>query len=243
MPVEEERRFIPTAPVVSGVGSDIALECRVEDSQPPPDIVWFQGDTPLVENTVTNNVRFLEGGRWAYIRDIEDFSREYHCEVRNVRLHNSTRSPQTYFVNGTGLVDGMNFVYKEIGDLTAFYKEGVDEDFEFSFVASQGTANRLCFFFFDGSSVFSSLAFGTIPNLPTPPPAVVTLQCRSDATTVVSGGSGTVTVQRELYEGRTHTHTHTLPHAHRHTHTLHTYAHTHTHTLPHTHTHTQRKLR
>ncbi len=195
MPAEEVT-FIPTAPVAVGVGSDIALECRVEDSQPPPDIVWFQGDTPLVENTVTNNVRFLEGGRWAYIRDNEIFPRDYHCEVSNVRLHNSTRSPQTYFVNGTGLVDGMDFVYKQIGDLTAFYEEGMDEDFEFSFVASQGTLNRLCFFFFDDSSASSELAFGMITNLPAPPPAVVTLQCRSDASTVVS--SGTVTVQREL---------------------------------------------
>ncbi len=212
MPAEEVRAFIPTAPPTSGVGSDIVLECMVEDSQPPPDIVWFQDDsvTPLVENTVNNAIRFLEGGRWAYIRDIETFPHDYHCEVRNVRLHNSTRSPKTYFVNGTGLVDGMDFVYKEIGDLTAFYKEGVDENFEFSFVASQGTRNRLCFFFFDDSSAFSSLAFGTITNLPAPP-AVVTLQCRSDPSTVVSGG--TVTVQREL----PHTHTHTL-HTHTHTH-------------------------
>ncbi len=243
MPTEEVRTFIPSALPTSGVGTDTALKCRVGDSQPPPDIVWFQGDTPLVENTVTNGIRFLEGGRWAYIRDIEDFSREYHCEVSNVLLYNTTRSPQTYFVNGTGLVDGTNFVYKEIGDLTAFSKEGVDEDFEFSFVASQGTLSRLCFFFFDDSSVISSLAFGTIPNLPTPPPAVVTLQCRSDASTVVS--SGTVTVQRELYEGRTHTHTlHTHAHSHTHTltHTHSTHTHTPTHTHTHTHTHTQGKL-
>ena len=253
MPAEDVRTFIPTAPatVPGGVGIDIAIECRVGDSQPPPDIVWFQDDTPLVENTVT---KFLEGGRWAYIRDIEDFPREYHCEVSNVLLHNTTKSPQTYFVNGTGLVDGMNFVYKEIGDLTAFSEEGVDEDFEFSFVASQGTLSRLCFFFFDGSAAFSSLAFGTIPNLPTPPPAVVTLQCRSDASTVVSGG--TVTVQRELYEGRTHTHTlhththtptqtpHTLPHTHAHTDTTHTHTHTpppHTHTPTHTLPHIHRE--
>ncbi|XP_064396758.1 hemicentin-1-like isoform X3 [Halichondria panicea] len=194
MPAETVRTFIPTAPDISGTGIDIALECRVEDSQPPPDIVWYQDGTRLVENRVTNAIRFLEGGRWAYIRDIETFPHDYHCEVSNARLHESVRSNQTYFVNSTGLVNGMDFVYKEIGDLTAFSTEGEDEDFEFSYVSAQGTRNRLCFFFFDENSASSSLALGTIPNLP-PPPAVVTLQCRSDAFTVVS--SGTVTVQRK----------------------------------------------
>ena len=195
MPAEEMRTFIPSAPAASGFGIDIALECRVEDSQPPPDIVWFQGDTPLVENTVTNNVRFLEGGRWAYIRDNEMFPRDYHCEVSNVRLHNSTRSPQTYFVNGTGLVDGMDVVYKEIGDLTALYKEGEMENFEFSYVSSQGTLNRACLFNFDDTQIAALGAVGTIPNLPAPP-AEVTLECREGQAIVI--GSGKVTVQREL---------------------------------------------
>ncbi len=195
MPAEEVRTFIPTAPPASGFGTDIALECRVEDSQPPPDIVWFQGDTPLVENTVTNAIRFLEGGRWAYIRDNEDFPIEYHCEVRNVRFHNSTRSPQTYFVNGTGLVVGMDFVYKEIGDLTAFSKEGVDENFEFSFVSSEGTANRFCTFFSDNVQIPDLGAVGKITNLPAPP-ATATLECRDGQFLVI--GSGTVIVQREL---------------------------------------------
>ncbi len=216
MPAEEVSTFIPTAPVASGFGTDIALECRVGDSQPPPDIVWFQGDTPLVENTVTNNVRFLEGGRWAYIRDNEDFPREYHCEVSNVLLHNTTRSPQTYFINGTGIVSGMDFVFKEIGALTAFSKEGEDENFEFSFVSSKGTENRVCDFYSNGAITPDLAAVGTITNLP-PPPAVVTLECRDGQVTVIS--SGTVTVQRESSRHtRTHTHAHTHTHTHTHTH-------------------------
>ncbi len=189
------RTFVPTAPP-SGVGIDIALECRVEDSQPPPDIVWFQDDTPLVENTDTNAIRFLEGGRWAYITDIEMFPRDYHCEVSNARMHESVRSNQTYFVNGTGLVNGMNSVYKEIGDLTAFTKEGEDDNFEFSYVASEGTTNRLCFFYSNDERALALAAVGTIENLPAPP-AVVTLECRSNQVIVVS--SGTVTVQRKLF--------------------------------------------
>ncbi len=209
MPAEEVTTFIPTAPPVplSGmlIGIDIALECRVGDSQPPPNIVWYQGDTLLVENMDTNAIRFLEGGRWAYIRDIETFPRDYHCEVSNALIHNPMRSPQTYFVNGTGLVDDMNFVYKEIGDLTAFSKEGAD-NFEFSYVASNGARNRVCFFYFNGVVTAAAAGLGMITNLPAPP-AVVTLQCRSDQVTIIS--SGTLTVQRELF---THTHTHARTH-------------------------------
>ena len=228
MPAETVRTFIPISLPTSGIGTNIALECMVGDSQPPPDIVWYQGDIPLVENTVTNDVRFLEGGRWVYITDIEDFSREYHCEVSNALIHGSETSPQTYFVNGTGLVDEVNFVYKEIGDLTAFSKEGQDDNFEFSYVASSGTRNRLCFFYSNDGQTPALRAVGTIENLPAPP-AVVTLQCRSNQVTVVS--SGTVTVQRK----DTHTHT-THPHTPcTHTHT-HTHPHIHTHTLTHTYT-------
>ena len=207
MPAEEVRTFVPTALPTAGFGIDIALECRVGDSQPPPDIVWFQNGTPLVENTVTNAIRFLEGGRWAYIRDIETFPRDYHCEVSNARMHESVRSPQTYFVNGTGLVDGMNFVYKEIGDLTAFSTEGENENFEFSYVASRGTLNRVCAFSNNGgSNAISNAAVGRIPNLPAHP-AVVTLECRAGQVIIIS--SGTVTVQRELSHAHTHTPTHT----------------------------------
>ncbi len=176
--------------------------------------MWFQGDTLLVENTVTNAIRFLEGGRWAYIRDIETFPRDYHCQVSNALIHGSETSPQTYFVNGTGLVDGMNFVYKEIGDLTAFSKEREDDNFEFSYVASEETANRLCFFYSNDERVPGLGAVGTITNLPAPP-AVVNLECRSNQVNIVS--SGTVTVQRK--DTHTHTHPHTHPHTHTHTHT------------------------
>ncbi len=223
-PAEEVRTFIPTALPTAGFGTDIALECRVGDSQPPPDIVWYQDDsvTPLVENTDTNDIRFLEGGRWAYIGDIETFSRNYHCGVSNARMHELVRSPETYFVNGTGLVNGTDFVYKEIGDLTAFSTEGESENFEFSYVASRGTQNRVCAFYFNyDSSTDSNGAVGIITNLP-PPPAVVTLECREGQFTVIS--SGTVTVQREL--SHTHTHTHTrdkLTHTHIHTPTTHTH--------------------
>ncbi len=224
MPTEVERTFVPTAIPTAGFGIDIALECRVGDSQPPPDIVWFQDGTPLIENLENNLIRFLEGGRWAYIRDIETFPRDYHCEVSNVRMHESVRSPETYFVNGTGLVNGMDFVYKEIGDLTAFSAEREDEDFEFSYVASQGTLNRVCAFSNSvGTNTDSNQAVGTVTNLP-PPPAVVTLECREGQATIIS--SGAVTVQREL------------SHPHPHPHPPHTYAHAHTHTHTYTHMHT-----
>ena len=180
MPTEVERTFIPTSLPTAGFGIDIALECRLGDSQPLPDIVWFQDNsaTPLDESLTGTIVRFLEGGRWAYITDIETFSRDYRCGVRNARMHELVRSPQTYFVNGTGLVNGMDFVYKEIGDLTAFSAEGENEDFEFSYVSSQGTLNRVCTFTNSGgSNAVSNGGVGIITNLP-PPPVVVTLECR-----------------------------------------------------------------
>ncbi len=134
MPTEVERTFIPTSLPTAGFGIDIALECRLGDSQPLPDIVWFQDNsaTPLDESLTGTIVRFLEGGRWAYITDIETFSRDYRCGVRNARMHELVRSPQTYFVNGTGLVNGMDFVYKEIGDLTAYRCELLSDSEEFA---------------------------------------------------------------------------------------------------------------
>ncbi len=195
------------------------------------DIVWFQDGTPLVENLETNLIRFLEGGRWAYIRDIETFPRDYHCEVSNARMHESVRSPQTYFVNGTGLVTEVNFVYKETGDLTAFSKEGENENFEFSYVSSQGTLNRVCAFSNNGgSSAVSNAAVGTITNLPAPP-AEVTLECRDGQIDVISIYS---LVEQSQCNVRTptppHTHTHTHPHTHTHKRIptpTHTYIYTH----------------
>ncbi len=128
----------------------------------------------------------------------------------------------------------MDFVYKEIGDLTAFSAEGEDEDFEFSYVASQGTLIRFCAFSNSvGTNTDSNQAVGTVTNLP-PPPAVVTLQCREGQVTVIS--SGTVTVQREL--------SHPHPHPHPpHTPTPTTHIHTRTHAHTHIHTHAHRESR
>ena len=42
MPTEEVRTFVPTALPTAGFGIDIALECRVGDSQPPQTLCGFK---------------------------------------------------------------------------------------------------------------------------------------------------------------------------------------------------------
>ena len=151
-------------------------------------IQWFEvsdSDTALVEDRNANNLRFLEGGRFLYVRDVSTFPRTYYCAVSNARLHSQEVSPTRYILNGTGLLSGMDdrHVYKEIGDRTAF----VGDEFEFSYVATVGRNNQECNFEIDGAEQIALGAVGTDQVL-TFLPGEVFLACIDSGFTVGNVG-------------------------------------------------------
>ena len=140
--IEEE------VPVSVAIDSDVALECDVLDSNPPPQIRWLRDGSPIAEVTVNNNIRFLDGGRFLYLRTIEvaDLTPTYRCEVINVFLDRTVMAPTIYRLMDN-LTQGVLVDYKEIGNLTAFVG---NTSFEFAYVggiygndARNGTFNLL----------------------------------------------------------------------------------------------------
>ena len=123
-----------------GLGSDVALECDVLPSSPPPVIEWLEGDvngenfSPVTETPDTNLIRFLEGGRYLFYSFPEvDESRlksTYRCQVTNALLDRTRLAPTTYRLMAN-LPEGVQIDYKTIGNLTGFVG---DTDFEFSYV-------------------------------------------------------------------------------------------------------------
>ena len=123
-----------------GLGSDVALECDVLPSSPPPVIQWLEGDvngenfSPVTDTPDTNLIHFLEGGRYLfYSFPLVDESRlmsTYRCRVTNALLDRTRLAPTTYRLV-SNLPEGAEIDYKTIGDLTGFVG---DTDFEFSYV-------------------------------------------------------------------------------------------------------------
>ena len=48
----------------------VALECQVAESNPPPNIRWLRNGNPLTENRLDNQLRFLDNGRYLLIRQL-----------------------------------------------------------------------------------------------------------------------------------------------------------------------------
>ena len=140
--VEEE------VPVSVALNSDVALECDVLDCNPPPQIRWLQDGHPIDEVTVNNEVRFLDGGRFLYMRLLTpaDLMPTYRCEVTNVFLDRSVVAPTVYRLVDN-LTQGVLMDYKQIGNLIAFVG---NMSFEFVYVGGiygiggrNGTINNL----------------------------------------------------------------------------------------------------
>ena len=49
---------------------EVALECQVAESNPPPNIIWLGNGNPLTENRVHNQLCFLDNGRYLLIRQL-----------------------------------------------------------------------------------------------------------------------------------------------------------------------------
>ena len=121
--------------VTTGIRSAVAIECRVGDANPPPIIRWHDESGPLTEVTASNRLRFLHNGRYLLINQLTtaQINTNYHCEVTNVRLHDTVRSPTTY-----DLVDNVGanefITYKRFVDRTVL----VNNDLQLSYIVGGG---------------------------------------------------------------------------------------------------------
>ena len=99
------------AEVATIVGGDVALECAINPSNPPPNITWFANDVMITESS---RVQFLEERRYLYIQGLTAAERgmRYHCEVNNF-LENGMpiRAPINYTLNAD-IANGSIIVYK-----------------------------------------------------------------------------------------------------------------------------------
>ena len=114
---------------------DMALECLVADSNPPPQIRWLRNGNPLTENRTNNRLRFLGNGHYLLIRELRttQLNTTYQCEVTNARLHEMETSPTTY-----NLFDNIGTnefkIYKRLIDRTIVRGTTV----ELSYIAGAG---------------------------------------------------------------------------------------------------------
>ena len=100
--------------VSTGADADVALECRVRGAIPPPQIQWFDGTgMPLTEDRTNNVLCFLDNGRYLLIGRLmaAQVDTNYYCNVTNVRLHETVRSPTTYDLAPVLGADGF-MIYK-----------------------------------------------------------------------------------------------------------------------------------
>ena len=95
-------------------GTTVALECALKPgSIPTPVIEWMQckycygyDDTVVIEDTDSNNIRFLDGGRYLFFSITPtDLDIRYFCRVTNKEQFKTERAPYTY-----KLVAGESFI-------------------------------------------------------------------------------------------------------------------------------------
>ena len=201
--------IIPAAPqntVTPSRSIDVALECDVLDANPSPVIEWFRTSVAnnrdadpsdrIVEVTASNAVRFLEGGRYLYMRDLTDalLSETYYCAVTNTLIHQTRVSGTGYSFNVSGLEGQSKYEYKPIGNVTAFIGE---MDIEISYVAAAiVTGDVSCDFFVDNTEINDLGAVGTIDEIMRPTSGnVLDLECISSGSIEATG---TLTVLGKL---------------------------------------------
>ena len=182
------------------LGSEVALECDVLDSKPPPQIVWRDGEgNEINEITVYTKHRFLDDRRFLYISDLQpaDLALTYQCVVTNASLDRPMPAPTTY-VLVDNLTCGELVDYKQIGDLRAFV---VNTSIEFAYVGGRygngvvnGTLNQL---FRYGNRVTNNGNIGLISDIGAPGTSRLTASVTFDGMQVER--EGTLTVHRKCY--------------------------------------------
>ena len=125
-----------TIVVTTGVRGTVAIECRVRDANPPPQIVWvYENGTTLTEDRRSNQLRFLDNGRYLVIRELttEQVNTNYQCQVTNVHLHETVRNNIVYDLVPT-LGANQTEIYKRLMNRTI--QSGTT--IEYSYIASAG---------------------------------------------------------------------------------------------------------
>ena len=125
-----------TIVVTTGVRGSVAIECRVRDANPPPQIVWVdESGTTLTEDRINNRLRFLDNGRYLVIRQLtpEQVNTNYQCEVTNARLHETVRNNIMYDLVPT-LGANETMIYKGLINRTILSGTTI----EYSYIATAG---------------------------------------------------------------------------------------------------------
>ena len=118
---------------------DVALECLVAESKPPPQIRWLGNGNPLTEVMTNNQLRFLDNGHYLLIRQLTtvQLNTNYQCQVTNARLHEMVTSPTTY--NLANNIGSNEFrIYKRLMNRTILRGTTV----ELSYIAGAGSGIR-----------------------------------------------------------------------------------------------------
>ena len=113
---------IRTVQVQTVEGGSVAMECDFLDAKPSPIVEWFMnnGTMPIPVTEDENQVLYLDGGRYLFIRVLtaEQRSSFFHCEVANAYLGTMPqRSPTTYSLE-EDLPLGMLQVYRPVQGMT-----------------------------------------------------------------------------------------------------------------------------
>lgn len=197
-------------PVDVALNSDVALECDVLDTSPPPMIKWFNIQEGLLTSEVLQNnisIFFLEGGRYLYLRNLRQaqLQQQYYCVITNALLDREVSSPTRYTLNES-LTQGELVTYKDIGNLVAFVG---NTSYEFSYVGGvygrgdtmnllgifNGTINRM---FADGAEVAVRGNIGIIDVISSPGTIALRAQVMYDGGIINMLGSLVVNGKHKL---------------------------------------------
>ena len=181
------------------LNSDVALECDVLDAKPPPQIKWCDDQGEIQEVLQSNRIRFLDGGRYLYLRSLQaiQLERQFYCNVTNANLHLEISAPTRYMLIDN-ITQGELMEYKQIGNLRAFVG---NTSFEFSYVSgvfdgrTNQTINRLTVN--DDIDVTILGSIGIIPDRILTMPGMVYLKAAVSYSGMVELRSGTLTIYRK----------------------------------------------
>ena len=190
-------------PVPVALNSDVALECDVLDAKPPPQMKWYDNTGVIQEVTRNNRVRFLDGGRYLYLRELSSshLEQRYYCAVTNVNLNKRISAPTRYVLTDN-LTQGVLIDYKQIGDLIAFFG---NRSIEFAYVGGvfgeslkiNSTINTLT----AGGHQVSTLGnIGEVDLTTVSSKGVIVLMALVRYDGMITTRRGTLTVQRESTE-------------------------------------------
>ena len=188
------------------LNSDVALECDVLGVNPPPQIKWYNDTGVIQEVRQGNNVRFLDGGHYLYMRSLQapHLKQQYYCTITNANLIQEISAPTRYLLTDN-LTQGELMDYKQIGNQLAFVGNA---SFEFAYIGGtfgnnnrNGTRNNL---FVNGLQVAALGNVGKINNITSSllsSSGIVQLEAfvRYNGLSSDAIRSGTVTIHRKFH--------------------------------------------